>query len=185
MVRRHPFVLVGALVLTLVGAGTWLYAQAPSQGQGPGGRARAGRLGGPGFGGPGGPGFGVGGRGAGLPLRALDLTDAQREQVRQLTQQFREQNRPSAERMRQAMEARRTASQATPPDESGIRAAMQEMAQIQSDMAVQGARLRSDVLALLTPEQRQKADELGAQRETRMKERQARIRERRQQATPQ
>jgi Spy/CpxP family protein refolding chaperone len=185
MVRRHPFLLIGTLVLALLGVGSWLYAQAPGPGGGPGGRARAaGRLGGPGFGGPG-PGFGFGGRGAGLRLGALDLTEAQRDQVRQLTQQFREQMRPSAERMRQSMEARRAAAQATPPDESGIRAAMQEMAQIQSDMAVQAAQLRSQILALLTPEQRQKADEVAAQREARVKQRQARIRERRQQAPAQ
>jgi protein CpxP len=116
-----------------------------------------------------------------LALRGLDLTDAQREQVRQLTQQFREQNRPLAERMRQAMQARREAAQANPVDESRIRAASEELAQVQADLAVQEARLRNDVLALLTPEQRQKAEELRAQRDARLKERQGQLQQRRDQ----
>ena len=58
-------------VLTSLLAGGAVHAQGP----GPGGRR-----------GPGGPGgFGPGG---GLPLRALNLSDAQQEQVRTLTQQY-------------------------------------------------------------------------------------------------
>jgi Spy/CpxP family protein refolding chaperone len=166
MVRRHRYALIGALVVALAGAGAWLHAQGP----GPGGRR-------------GGPGAGMVGRGGleGLPLGALDLTDAQREQVRQLVQQFRTQTEPYRERMRQAMDARRDASLASPPDEGRIRAAMQDLAQVQADMAVQQAQLRSSILALLTPEQQQKAQELRAEREARMQQRQQRVQERRRQ----
>jgi Spy/CpxP family protein refolding chaperone len=128
--------------------------------------------------------FGRGGVEGGLPLGALDLTDGQREQVRQLMQQFREQSRPYRERMRQAMDARRDATLASPPDEGRIRAAMQDLAQVQADLAVQEAQLRSSILALLTPEQQQRAQELRAERATRMQQRLQRMQERRGQQAP-
>ncbi|HVG70757.1 MAG TPA: hypothetical protein VM819_07600, partial [Vicinamibacterales bacterium] len=45
----------------------------------------------------------AGGRGgAGLALRGVNLTDAQQQQIRVLTEQHREQNRASTERLRAA-----------------------------------------------------------------------------------
>jgi Spy/CpxP family protein refolding chaperone len=86
--------------------------------------------------------------------------------------------------MRQAMDARRDATLASPPDEGRIRAAMQDLAQVQADLAVQEAQLRSSILALLTPEQQQRAQELRAERATRMQQRLQRMQERRGQQAP-
>jgi hypothetical protein len=73
---------------------------------------------GPGLRGGRGPGgFGAGG---GLPLRALDLTDAQQEQVRNLTQQYRTQNQDTAQRLRAAQETQRKAVETLPVDEELI-----------------------------------------------------------------
>ena len=76
------------------------------------------------------PGFGPGQRRAqaGLALRALDLTEAQREQVRQLTEQSREQTRTLLDRLQTAQEARRKAVEAIPFSESQIRTAAQALA---------------------------------------------------------
>ena len=125
--------------------------------------------------GPGGPrGRGPGGPQAGLALRGLDLTDAQREQVQQLTQQHREQTRALFERARAARQVQRQAMDAVPFNEQQIRAAMQAVAEAETEVAVQQARLQSDIHALLTPAQQQEAQKMRADREARMKERRSR-----------
>ena len=161
MMRSYRYVAIAALVVLIGGAGAFVFAQ------GPGGRGR----------GPGGP----GGAGIGVPLGALNLTDAQREQVRQITQQHREHARGTFERLRAAQEARRQAVEAIPFDEGRVRAAMQELSGIETELAVMQARIHSDVFAVLTPEQQGQAQQLRAEREARMKERQGRALERRQQ----
>ena len=77
MIRHFRYVIPAAVAAVVLAGGGAVYAQGPGAG-GPRGR---------------GPGMGPGGPPAGLALRALDLTDAQREQVRQLTRQHREQTR--------------------------------------------------------------------------------------------
>ncbi len=167
----RAFVLMAALGGMVLG-GTVLAAQGP----GPGGmRGR----------GPGGPG-GPGGRGVGIALRGLDLTEAQREQVRQLTEQHREQTRTLAERVRAAGEAQREAMEATSFNEQNIRVTAQAFAEAQTDMAVQQARLRSDIFALLTADQQQQLATMQAEREARQAERRERMQQRRQgQQSPQ
>ena len=160
--------LVGTLLVDTLLGGTVLAAQGP----GPGGP----RRGGNGFG----PGLGRGGPQAGLALRALDLTDAQREQVRQLTQQHRQQTRPLVERAHAAEEAQRQAMDAPSFSEQQVRAAAQALAEVQTDLAVQQARLRSDIYALLTPEQQQRLQQMQAEREVREQERRDRMQQRRQ-----
>ena len=74
MVNRLRTVIGGAALVALVAAGAVAYAQ------------------GPGAGGPRGRGFGGPGREvAALELRGLDLSEAQRQQIEQLTQQYRDQ----------------------------------------------------------------------------------------------
>jgi len=163
MVRRFHIVSLTALVALVVWGGAFVLAQGPGP-EGPRGR-------GPGFGPGGGP-------QAGLELRALDLTDAQREQVQQLTQQHREQTRVLFERAQAAREAQRQAMDAVPFNEPHIRAAMQAVAEAGTELAVQQARLRSEIYALLTPEQQQRAQKMRADRDARMQERQQRLRQR-------
>ena len=167
MVRHFRILGVSALVAAVVVGGALAYAQGPEPG-GPRGR-------GPGFGGP----------GAGLSLRALDLTDAQQEQVRQLTQQNREQMRSLMDRMRVAQEARRKAVEAIPFNESQVRAAMKDVAEAEADLAVAEARLQADVYALLSADQQQRLQKLRADREARAKERAQRLQQRQQRQRPQ
>jgi protein CpxP len=155
MIRSFRLVIFAALVLLV--AGVAAFAQGPGgvRGRGPGG------LGGPGI---------------GVPLQALNLTEAQRKQVQQVTEQHREQTRTLIERLRTAQIARRQAVETLPVDESRIRAAMQDLAAIEADLAVEQAQLRSQLFSLLTPEQQAEAQKLRAAWESRMRERQLRIR---------
>jgi len=173
MVRHFRFLGLSALAAALITGGALAYAQGPPPG-GPRGR---------------GPDFGPGGPQAGLALRALDLTEAQQEQVRQLSQQNREQLRTLMDRMRAAQEARRQAVDAIPFNESQVRAAMRDLAELEADLAVAQARLQSDIYALLTAEQQQRLQQLRADREARAKQRaaqqQQRLQQRQQRQRPQ
>ena len=80
MIRQIHIGIMSVALTGLLAGGAAAYAQAPEAG----GR-------GPGFRGPGGP-------QAGLALRELGLNDAQQEQVRQISQQHREQMRLLNER---------------------------------------------------------------------------------------
>ena len=162
MTRLRKFTL-GAVLVALVGSGA-----AALHAQGPDGRGRGGAP----FGGPGGP----GGRGfaAGFALGQLDLSDAQKQQVRDITQRHRQQTQPLAQRLQQAMEAQRAAIQAIPVNESLVRSAAQDLAAAQADMAVEQARLHSDIFGVLTAKQQEKAKQLEAQAQARAKERQQR-----------
>ena len=161
MVRHFRFLGLSAIVAALVIGGAFAYAQGPQ----PGLRGR-------------GAGFGPG---AGLALRGLDLTEAQQEQVRQLSQQNREQLRPLMDRVRAAQEARRQAVEAIPFNEAQVRAAMKDLADVEADLAVAQARLHSDIYALLTAEQQQLLQQRRANREARAKERQQQLQQRLQQ----
>ena len=160
MTRFRKFTL-SAMIVVLVGSGAAaLYAQGAARGRG------AGPFG---PGGPDGRGFA-----AGFALGQLDLSDAQKQQVRDITQRHRQQTQPLVQRLQQAMEAERAAIEAIPVNESLVRSAAQDLAATQADMAVEQARLHSDIFAVLTVEQQTKAKQLEAQAQARAKERQQR-----------
>ena len=146
--------------------------------QGPGGRGRGPGGFGLGFGGPG----GRGGPG-GLPLRELNLSETQQQQIRDVTVQFRDQNRAAAEQLRLAMDAQRKAVETMPINEGLIRSTTQALAEAQTEMAIQQARMQGEIFQLLTPVQQEQARKLQAEREAQMQERRDRARD--QQRQPQ
>jgi Spy/CpxP family protein refolding chaperone len=130
--------------------------------------------------------FGAGhGPGAFPLVRALDLTEAQREQVRSVMQRYEDQMSQAGKRLREAHDAQRAAIETVPVNEGLIRSTAQTLANAQTDMALLRARIHTDVWALLTPEQQEKATQLRAQRQTRLKERLEQRQQRRQQRQPQ
>lgn len=147
-------------------------AAAFAQGPGPGGRGR-------GPGGPGGPGL-FGGPG-GLPLRQLNLTDAQQQLIQNIAQQYRDQNQKLAGQLREAMEAQRKAVETIPLNEALIRTAAQAVGDAQAELAVQQARMHSEVFAALTPAQQEQAKKLQADREARFSQQRERREQRREQ----
>jgi protein CpxP len=135
------------------------------RGQGMMGRGMMG-PGGPGMrGGPGGPG-GM----AGLPLRELDLTDAQREQVKAVIESHRDDQKAIGDRMMTVRKALHDAIAADTFDEAAIRAAAAQVGAVDADAAVLQARIRAEITALLTPEQVKKAKELRLEMENRVKD---------------
>jgi Spy/CpxP family protein refolding chaperone len=126
--------------------------------------------GGPGRGaGPFGP--GIGGPGA---LGQLNLSDAQKQQVRDIMQRDRDQNRSTLQRLQEAMQAQRAAITQVPVNEQAVRGAAAAVAAVQADLAVAQARLHADIWNILTPEQQDKAKQLEQQAEARARERQQR-----------
>jgi protein CpxP len=120
----------------------------------------------------GGPGPHGGRRGAGFPgLQQLNLTDTQREQVRDVMKRYRNEMQETGRRLRAAHESQQQAVQAVPVNEGLIRSTTQALASAETDMALLQARVHNDVWTLLTPEQQAKAKELRDQRAARQQER--------------
>lgn len=170
MIRRihSKAVLTGAVVALVAGLAVGIGAQAQGKGQGEGPGRRGG--GGPG-GGPGRSGF--------PGLAQLELTEAQRQQVRDVMQRHREDMQEAGKRLRDAHEAQRAAVETVPVNEGLIRSTGQTLANAQTDMALLEARIHSDIWALLTPDQQEKAKNLKEKRETRTRERMDRRQQRR------
>ena len=156
---------IGAAVLTIGLGSAALSVAGQQQNQAP---AAQGRRGGPdGFGGPGRGRGGPGGRGgplAGLPLRELNLTDAQREQVKQIVDSRQQEMRAIGEKAMAAHEALHAATTSASFDEGLVRAKAADVAAIDADMAVSRARIFADVFQILTPEQQAKAQEFSGSR---------------------
>ena len=164
--KRVSYFITGAVMAAMLATGASSYAQ----GQG------FGRHGG----GPGAPG-GFGGPGVALPLRDLNLTDAQQQQVQSIRERHRDEAQQIAERLRTAMAAQRTAVEAVPVNESLIRSTTQELAEVQADAAIAQAHARSEILTILTADQRAQLTKLQADREARAQQERGRQSERRQQ----
>ena len=152
-------VALAALLATSVA-----YAQGP-RGGGPFGGGRGGR-------GPGGP---------GLALNQLNLTDAQREQVKEIRDRNRDQNQALVKRLDDAATKQRDAIETLPVNETLITSTSQDLAQAQTEMAIQEARLNSEIWSILTPDQQAQATKLRAERKAQMEQRRHEMQQRRQQ----
>jgi Spy/CpxP family protein refolding chaperone len=92
-------------------------------------------------------------------LAQLGLSDDQKQQIKSVFQDRRTELKDLRQQMRQA---RRAVAEAIASDEgeAAIRAKSAELAKVQADLAVLGAKIRKQVFAILTPEQQAKAKEL-------------------------
>jgi periplasmic protein CpxP/Spy len=145
------FVGMAVLLCAVVLAGQ-AFAQGPGHGMGPGGDM--------------GPGF----RGPGMMLGNLDLTDAQKEQVKSLMTAFHTAAEPYRTQMQDLGKEMRTATANGAFDESQIRAIAQKQSQVQVELTVLNEKLRSDIYQILTPEQRTKVDEEQTRMQNRMRQ---------------
>ena len=166
---------LGAVVVptaVMVALGVFVVAET-AVAQPPGGRGgRAGRMGR-----QGGPGGGPAGHL--MYLRAVDLTEAQREQVRTIHEQSGEATRAVHERVRMARRALQDAVTADVVNEGAIHAVASELGLAEGDAAVQQAYLHAQVWQLFTPEQQEQARAAEAEMERRRGERGRRMGERR------
>lgn len=93
----------------------------------------------------------------------LDLTEAQREEIRALGETHRKDARALAEKMRAARRQLREAMRADVPDEAAVRSAAGAVATLQAERAALRARAKGRFMSLLTPEQREKVNQARAQ----------------------
>jgi protein CpxP len=102
-----------------------------------------------------GPPHGPGGFGLFGHLHRLHLSEAQQDKLFAIMHDAAPRQRSQAKAQRKAHEALRTLGAAPQFDEARARAAARELGQAVADGALLHARLESEVLALLTPEQRE------------------------------
>ena len=159
MNRVRKIVVTAGIVAVMAGGAVAIFAQ--------GGAGRGAGAFGPG---------GLRGRGfaAGFALGQLDLSDAQKQQVRDIMQRHRQQSQPVMQRLQAAMQAQRAAITAVPVNEAAVRQAAAALAAVQADMAVEQARMHADIFSILTVEQQEKAKQLEAQGQARAQERRQR-----------
>lgn len=138
-------------------------AQAPNQGPPPG------RMGGRG---PGGHGRGHRGPMA-FRLDPRDLTDAQRKQIKAIRGRHMEQIRPLADRAGKAHQALNAAVLSGNGDLRGL---SQKVGAAETELAFSTAQIETEVLGVLTPEQKQKVQD----RQKEMEARRAKMEQRRQ-----
>jgi periplasmic protein CpxP/Spy len=106
--------------------------------------------------GPEGPGRGPrggAGRLADFGLRGIDLTEAQRDQIRTIMQSHEDATRAAHTKLREAHRALAEATRAETIDEAAIRARSAEVATAMADEAILRSKVRAEVLAILTTEQ--------------------------------
>lgn len=162
-----PAVVIGALGTLVVADTAW--AQLPG---GPGARdGRMGRRPGPPPGGP------------MMHLRAVNLSQAQQDQIRSIHEQSGEAVQAVEARVRTARQALQHAVTADGVNEGAIRAAASDLGIAEGDAAVQRAYLHAQVWQMLTPEQRVSARDAEDEMERRMAQRQQRMSEHRELGT--
>lgn len=183
-IRNRMLTLAGVLLV----AGATLAAaapQGPGRGQGPGNGPVPGDrpcdgsgphgFHGRGFGPGGEPGRMMGGMGPmgplGFALHRLDLTAEQRDRIHDLFSAQRDADRPLRDKMRALRDQRMKEPMPTTFDEAGVRARAEERAKVMVEMQVAHARLASQVLGVLTPEQRDELQKMRDERRERFEER--------------
>ncbi len=182
--RMRTTTWLSLVATAAMGAGAVLAAP----GQAPAGAAGSG-MGGPGMGGRGGMAMMDGGPGMmmGAPnprmlermASELQLTADQQQKIKGVY----ESARPEMEQVRDRARANAGKLRAVQPGSAGYDAVVSEVARDAGELATRavtnGAQVRAQVWAVLTPEQRQKLETLQTQRQAKMKERMEKRRERR------
>jgi periplasmic protein CpxP/Spy len=164
-VRKVALSLGAGLVALTAVAGAFAHAQdqntsqaaAPFSGRGPGGPGGRGR-----FGGPGGP-MGM------LPMlgRQIDLTDAQKDQIKAIADSHNDDWTALATRARAAHQALNAAVMADTIDEALIRQKSAEVAAVDADVAVARAHAKAEVFQILTADQKTKLKALQTEMRSR------------------
>jgi Spy/CpxP family protein refolding chaperone len=111
-------------------------------------------------------------------MRGLDLSDAQREQMRAVRERYRQSTQAQREELRQLFRTKRQGGQLTPEQEARAR-------QLRAELRQTRERIHADMLGLLTPEQRTRLEQLKQERKARVGEmRQRRMQKRGEQDQP-
>jgi protein CpxP len=118
-------------------------------------------------------------RGAGMRggrmmgFRNLDLTDAQKAQMKQIRENHRQAIAPLREQIRAKHQEMRQANQGGTFNEALAAQKLAELAPLQAKLQAEQFRLRQEMLSVLTPEQKTKLEQQREQFKTRRNERRA------------
>jgi Spy/CpxP family protein refolding chaperone len=112
-------------------------------------------------------GGGFGARMLGFYADYLDLSDAQQAQVKDILAKEKPVLRPLVQQWAQANQQMRQFEQAGAYDETRVRAIANQQSQTMTELIVQKARIKSELMAVLTAEQKDKMAKLEARREAR------------------
>lgn len=137
---RNRILIIGAAVMMAV---TAAMAQGPH-----------------GFGGPGGEFHHM--------LKQLDLTSDQHAQVKAIFQKEKPTLQPLMQQMRQSHEAMKALEAAGPFDEAKVTALATQNSQTMIQLEVEHERVKSEIMAILTPDQKAKLAQLDANHEAHM-----------------
>jgi Spy/CpxP family protein refolding chaperone len=101
-----------------------------------------------------------------LPIRELNLSEAQQQQVRVIRQQHQAALREAEARVRAAAQAQQSAVQTAPVNEGLNRSTSQAVADAETDLAIEQARIYSETWFVLSPQQQEQLTSLRAQRQS-------------------
>lgn len=107
----------------------------------------------------------------GRMFRHLDLTDAQKEQMKAIRQASRETTKGLRENMRNVRKQLSELGTDGTFDQAAVETLAAQQADIQKQLIVERQKVKAQTFALLTPEQKAKFDEMKAQMAERMKQR--------------
>jgi protein CpxP len=120
-----------------------------------------------------------------MGLRGVQLTDAQRDQVRSIMDAHRSEFESAGKALREAHRAFAEAGRAATVDEAALRTQSTAVANAMADEAILRAKVRAEVRGLLTAEQLQQLQNREAEMQKRRQERGARAGQRQPQRPPQ
>lgn len=160
MLKSNKFkVFMAAIILAIVVA----IPIAMAQSEGKSGHGFAGRFQGHrGFGG-----------GEGLFFRGLDLTDAQKTQVKQIRENHSANLKSLREQIHTAMKDVHQANQGATFDEALVSQRLAQVAPLQAKLMGEEFKIRQEMLAVLTAEQKAKMEQMREQFKTKRSERHA------------
>ena len=101
-------------------------------------------------------------------LKQLDLTSAQQDQVKAIWTKEKPALQPLMEQMRQNHSAMSALEASGPFDEAKTRALATQNSQTMIELQVEHARIKSEIMQILTADQKAKLAQLEANREARM-----------------
>lgn len=154
--------IAGAAVLALAIAVPFAIAQSKDAG---GKRQGHGEMGEHGRRGPG------GGRMGGFAFRNLDLTDAQKAQMKSIRESHQQNLKPLMEQIRTKRQEIRQASADGTFNEAVVAQKLSEIAPLEAKLMGERAKVHREMLSMLTAEQKAKLEQQREQRKTRWAER--------------
>jgi protein CpxP len=117
---------------------------------------------------------GRGGKMGARMFRGLNLTEEQKTRIKQIRAAFRETNKPLRDELKAKRSELRQARTGETFDEALAAQKLKEMADLRAKLMGESFRMRRETLSVLTAEQKNRLDELRAERETKRAERRAR-----------